>query len=488
MEKLRSFLLENKTNRQTFFKNSFWLVAGNIVSKILRGGLIILAARILQTEGYGIYAYALSFAGFFTIFSDIGLSSLLTRELTKHRGEDINSYIATTFYVKIFLVALSVALTALVGPHFTKIAEVRTLMPIVAFLTAFDSMRGFFYSITRSANQMEIEARSILLTEISIDSLSVAALLIHPAASWVLFAYVIGDAIGCLAIGWRTRSIWLPAMKKHFDKKLVKQIVGSAWPFAIMGLLGSFMINIDSIVIGWFRSTYELGLYAAAQKPVQLLYILPSLFSTGLFPIITKMAHQNEKKDVENATNKLFRGVILIALPITFGGIVLGQSLVNFIFGASYAGAALTFELLLLTLAPVFAGIVWGNVIFAYDKQKIFIITSLVGAILNTGLDFILIPSYGLPGSAVATIISQLASNGYTWYKLNKIVAVPIFKGLGRGIFATALMCLAVFGMMAIGISIIPTIIAGMIMYPLLLALFKEPLLKSIPIVDRFVR
>ncbi len=488
MDKIKSLLLENRTAKQTFFKNSFWLIAGNLASKLMRAVLIILAARILQTEGYGIYAYALSFAGFFTIFSDIGLSGLLTRELTKHKDEDIGSYIATTFYLKLILIALSVALTAFVGPHFTKIGEVKILMPIVAFLAAFDSMRGFFYSITRSANQMEIEARSMFITEVGIDLLSLVALLVHPTVAWVLVAYTVGDALGCFAIGWQTRGIWFPAMKKRFNRSLVKQIMGSAWPFAMTGLLGSFMINIDSIVIGWFRSAHELGLYAAAQKPVQLLYIIPSLLATGLFPIVTKMVHQGEKGNVENATNKLFRGVLLIALPITLGGIVLGNQLINLVFGASYAGATLTFELLLLTLAPVFSGIVWGNVIFAYDKQRIFIVTTLVGAILNTGLDFILIPSYGLPGSAVATIISQLASNGYTWYKLNRIIRVPLFKGIGRGFLATVIMGFAAFVLSRVGVPILPTLILSIILYPLLLVLLKEPLLESIPLVNRFIQ
>lgn len=398
MEKLRSLLFENKTDKQTFFKNSFWLAVGNIVSKLMRAVLIIAAARILQAEGYGIYSYALSLAGFFTIFSDIGLSSLLTRELSKHKDEDIRPYISTTFYIKILLIVLSVAVTVILGPHFTKIPEVKTIIPIVAFLTAFDSMRSFFYSITRSSNQMEVEARSIIFTEIAIDALSFFVLFTRPSVESVSLAYTIGDAVGCLGIGWKTRNIWIPAMKKPFESKLVKQIVNSAWPFAIMGLLGSFMINVDSIVIGWFRNAYELGLYAAAQKPVQLLYMIPGLLSTGIFPIVARMVYNGEKEKVQRITNQLFKGVTLIALPIMLGGIVLGTKIVNLAFGSAYDGASLTFELLLLTLAPVFAGMVWGNVVFAYDKQRIFIITTLIGAILNTGLDFLLIPHYGLPG------------------------------------------------------------------------------------------
>ncbi len=488
MEKLKSFLFENQTTKQTFLKNSFWLAAGNVVSRAMRAALIIVAARILQTEGYGIYSYALSLAGFFTIFSDIGLSSLLTRELSKHKNEDIAPYIATTFYIKIAFIVFSVAVTALLGPSFTKIAEVKVIIPIVALLTAFDSMRGFFYSITRSANQMEVEARSTILTEIFIDALTLTALFLRPTITNVTIAYTVGAALGCIAIGWRTRHIWLPAMKRHFEKRLVKRIVNSAWPFAVMGLLGSFMINIDSLVIGWFRSANELGLYAAAQKPIQLLYIIPSLLSTGLFPLVSKMAHDGKKESVARVTNQLFRGVILLGLPITLGGIILGGKLINLAFGAAYLGGALTFQLLLLTLPTVFAGTIWGNVVFAYDKQKIFVVTTLIGAVLNTGLDFLLIPTYGLPGSAVATIISQIFSNGYTWLRLRAVVDVSLFKGLGKIFLSTVSMGALVYAMQAAGFGTATILAAGTVFYPVFLFLLREPVLKSIPLIERFVK
>ncbi|MCL4399797.1 oligosaccharide flippase family protein [Patescibacteria group bacterium] len=488
MEKLKSFLFENKTLKQTFFKNTFWLTLGTGTSKIIHAVLIIVAARILHADGYGVLAYALSFAGFFTIFSDIGLSSLLTREMAKRKDEEAIPYLATTFYLKLVLITLSIVFTAVVGPYFTKIEAVKSIIPIIAFLTAFDSMSNFFFSVTRAYNKMEIESRFVIFTEVMVTSLSLIALLIHPTPGFMAFGYTLGSGIGCLAIGIKIRKIWMPAIKHSFDKKLIKEIVSSAWPFAIMGLLGSFMINIDSLIIGWFRNAYELGLYAAAQKPVQLIYILPSLMSVSLFPLVSKMVHEKRNGDVEKITNQLFRSVLLIALPMTLGGIILGHEFISLVFGSSYLPATLTFQLLLLTLIPVFAGIIIGNVVFAYNQQKIFLRTTLIGAILNTGLDFLLIPTYGIPGSAVATIISQICANSYTWHELNKTIKIPIFKGLGRGIAATIIMSALAYFMTRIGIPIIPTLLVSVISYPLLLILFREPLLKSVPIINRFAK
>ncbi len=488
MEKLKSFLFENKTVKQTFFKNTFWLTFGTGVSKFIHAGLIIAAARILHADGYGVFAYALSFASFFTIFSDIGLSSLLTRELSKRTEDEIPSYLSTTFYIKIALVAVGIAFTVFIGPYFTKIQEVRKVIPFIAFLMAFDSMRNFFFSATRAYNKMEIESRFVIFTEVMVTSLSLLALIIHPTAESMAMGYALGSGIGTLAVAIRIRNLWLPAVKRFFDKKLIKPIISSAWPFAIMGLLGSFMINIDSLVIGWFRNAYELGLYAAAQKPIQLVYIIPSIVAAGFFPLVTRMINEKKNSDVAKTTNQLYRSVMLIALPTAIGGIVLGHEFIKLVFGSQYLPATLTFQLLLVTLIPVFTGTILGNVIFAYNRQKIFIITTLIGAILNTGLDFLLIPTYSIAGSAVATIISQIAANGYTWYKLNGIVKVPLLRGLGKGILATLFMTIIVLGMTRSGISIIPTLAVAILSYPLFLILFREPLLESVPVVNRFIK
>jgi len=74
MNKIKEFLFENKSMRQMVAKNTAWLAIGEMVSRLIRAGLIIYAARVLGTEGYGVFSYALSLAALFTIFSDIGLS------------------------------------------------------------------------------------------------------------------------------------------------------------------------------------------------------------------------------------------------------------------------------------------------------------------------------------------------------------------------------------------------------------------------------
>ncbi len=463
-----------------FFKNTFWLASGTVASRTIRAFMIIYAARILGTEGYGIFSYALSLAAFFTIFSDIGLSGLLTRELVQ-KPEDARRYLATTLRIKFAFIIFGIAFTLFVAPWFIKVDMVRPLLPIVALLLAFDSMRVFIFAITRSQNRMEVESGLSVLTDIFITIFGFVALFLLPNAQWLATAYTAGSGAGLLTAFFVIRRS-IGSFFKGFDRSLVKPILSSAWPFAVMGLLGGFMINIDTIIIGWFRSASELGLYGAVQRPIQLLYMLPGFVNTSLFPFLSKFAHEKRNDRTKIVLEHAVRGVTAVALPLTIGGIIVGTPFIRLLFGAEYLAGTFTFQLLLLTLVPIFAGNMIGNAVFAYDQQRIFLISVGLGASSNVILDLLLIPPYGIAGSAVATIIAQVLTNGYVYWKFKKTVSVSVISSLGKIVLASLCMGITVFGVMQAGWAVIPTIILGAAVYAALLFILKEPLLKTVGI------
>ena len=481
-KKLKSFMLENKSLRQTVLKNTIWLTIGTATSRLIRAILIIYAARILGTEGYGVFSYALGVAAFFTIFSDIGLSALLTRETVRNSDQEKKSaYLSTTFAIKLVLLAITVLITIFLAPHFTNIIEAKPLIPIVALLLAFDSLRGFGFSITRAQNRMELEAGLNIITDLFITMFGLFVLFTNPTTVALTYAYVAGSGLGFVLIFIALRH-HLKGIFSKFNKNLIRPILSTAWPFAIMGLLGGFMINIDTIIIGIFKSAYDLGLYAAAQRPVQFLYVIPALLATSLFPIMSKLAHENGFTKLKELFEKSIAIVMTIAIPITVGGIILGKQLIDFVFGQGYGDATFTFQLLLITILLVFPGTIIGNAVFAYNKQKIFILSTGLGAVANVILDLILIPIYGIAGSAVATIISQLFANGINWREMKKINNFKTIRYLWRAFIATIIMSIFVIVMNSLGIHIIPNIILSAIIYIGTLILLKEPLLDFIKI------
>ncbi len=285
-----------------------------------------------------------------------------------------------------------------------------------------------------------------------------------------------------MIIAFITIRKWAGGFLKEFDRKLIKPILSSAWPFAVMGLLGGFMINIDTIIIGWFRSASELGLYGAAQRPVQLFYLIPGFIGTSLFPIISKLVHEGGRYRMRHILERSIVGVLAFAIPLAVGGILLGQPVMRLIFGTEYLGATLTFQLLLLTMLLVSPGNIVGNAIFAYNRQKIFLVSVGAGAITNVVLDLLLIPPYGIAGSAAATIVAQIAANGYVWIKLKEIIPFKTLPFLGKITLASLGMGIAIYGLMLLHWNVIPIVARGIAVYAGLLFVLKEPLLQMIGI------
>ncbi|KKL89073.1 hypothetical protein LCGC14_1918330, partial [marine sediment metagenome] len=120
MSKIKDFLFKNKNVKQIIAKNVFWLGVGQVGSRIIRAFIIIYAARLLGAAEYGVFSYALGLAGFFTVFADIGLSPILTREVAKKPGRG-SYYFATTFWMKIILLAVTSLLVIFLAPQFSGI-------------------------------------------------------------------------------------------------------------------------------------------------------------------------------------------------------------------------------------------------------------------------------------------------------------------------------------------------------------------------------
>ena len=471
--KIKVLLFENRTLRQTVMKNAFWLNFGEIIGRLIRAIIIIYAARVLGSAGYGVFSYALSLAAFFAILSDIGVSGILTREVAK-KPDLKTQYLSTIFFIKIGLLILSIILIIFIAPIFTKI-EVLPLLPIIAFLLIFDSLRDFGIAFIRALEKMEKEAVIRIFTNVAIVVFGFIAILISPTSRSLTIGYTLGSGLSLVAIIWILRE-QVGKIFSYFKRELIYPILCSAWPFALLGLSAGIMINTDMIMLGWFRSTEELGFYAAAYRPVQLFWIIPAILASSLFPIFSRLANKDNEK-FRSIFEKAIITVLLIGLPLVAGGLILSDNIIKIIYGNEYLPSIPVFQILLLTIIFVYPGALIGNAIFAYDKQKSLIGYSLLGTLGNVFLNFLLIPYWGIVGAAYSTISTQIIINGFSWWKMKKINNFTILRHLKKIIIATLLMALFVWGLKELGANLFINLPLSILFYLSLLYLLKEPLI-----------
>lgn len=423
MRRILDWLLRNNNTGQTIAKNTFWLFAGQIAGRLLRAAIVIYAARVLGAASWGAFSYALGIAAFLTIFSDIGINALITKEAVR-QPELKNKYLSTAFFTKLGLLSIFVVGTIIFFPYLTNIEEAAVIMPILIFVFAFDTLRDLGSALSRALEKMEIEAGIQIFTNFAIVTLGFVFLIFSPTSQSLALAYALGSGIGLAAILFVLRRHF-GNLFANFQKSLIKPIIATAWPFGLMGLMGAINLNTDIIMLGWLRTAEEVGFYSAAQKPIQLLYVLPAILATSIFPIMARLA-KTDPESVKKLLRKYFVKLVLAGTAIAIVGLIFASPIINLLFGADYGSAVMTFRILMLTILIVYPSALLGNAIFAYDHQKAFVGFVLAAVIGNVFFNFLLIPPFGIEGAAISTVITQLFTNALIWRKAHKTIGFKI--------------------------------------------------------------
>ena len=477
ISRLKELLFQNRSAKQTVAKNAFWLSFSEMATRFIRGIIVIYAARILGAAEFGVFSYALGLAGLFTIFSDIGIIQILTRELAQ-KPEERDKYFATAFAIK-FVLLIGTALAIALFAPLISIATAIKLIPLMALLVFFDGLRDFSLAFFRALEKMEVQAFVTLLTNIVIVGAAIMALWYYGTSTALAAAYVIGAGAGAFVASLLLRGQYFQVFRA-FDKNIAKQILHYSWPLLFMGMLGSFMLNTDNVMIGWFLGEASVGLYAAAQKVVQILYVLPAVIASATFPTIARYITQNDAQKIKNVVEKSMSMVFLIAMPITVGGIILAEPITLFLYKSEYTSSITTFRILLLTVILTFPGIILGNLGIAYNLQKTMSKYVGLAALSNAVLDAIFIPIFGIAGSAAVTVFAQFLTNGLQWRLIKKKNNFRILRYLPKLIFASAFMGVLALGLNYCNVHVVINVFVSGTLYFAFLYVLKEPTLSEI--------
>lgn len=475
---LKEFLFKNTSARQTAIKNTFWLAAGQMGSRLFRAVIIIYAARVLGVAEYGVFAYVLGIAGFFTIFADMGINTVLTRETSRNPKEAPN-YFATSLGIKVILLVLTGVIVIFAAPYISNIEIAKNLILLAALLIIVDGLRDFSSAFFRGKEKMELEALLTITSNVAIVLFGFLILQFFVTAEALVAAYIISAGAGTV-LGIIILRNYYTNFLRFFKKNLLRPIISSALPIAFLSVLGAFMLNVDILMIGFFKSSSDVGLYSASQKIIQVLYLVPAIIASALFPIFSRLAKNNNHSAIKRIMERGMAAVYLVAIPLTVGGVLVGKNIIDLLYGSEYIQSALTFQILIITPLLVFPGILVSNYLLAYNKQKKLAPYAAMGAIGNVILNILLIPPFGIAGSAVATIGANLIYNTSAWRLAKKTNNFSTFKNLKKITAATLVMGVIVYTLNALGLHVLAVISISALVYLGILLLWKESTLTEV--------
>ena len=381
-------------------KNTFVLFGGQATLAVASAVTTFALARGLGVERFGEYNAVIAFVGLFLPLANIGLDTVLVREMSQHRDE-ARAIFGCGLILR--LIASLIAVSACVATSIYLQYSQWGLIAIWSLVLIFSA--GQLFQVPFSLIIDNIRPVGITTALTIIGTLLRLALIFAgvPLVAYLLTDLVI-NAVTCLAL-WQTVNRYSDLSPEWTtDWRIYRRILNGCLPLLVTSIMVAIYNRIDQQFLLRWRGTAELGQYAAAVRLAELVSIVPVLFMRSAFPVIAEASYESRETTLK-LSSSCYRYLFLLTFPLIFAGIFASQTIINTVYGHAYSGAAIALPWLMLAEIPVIAGIIYGHFSIAAKLQKFDIILTFVNAAANVVLCVVLIPEYGLKGAAIASLV-----------------------------------------------------------------------------------
>ncbi|MEK6477328.1 flippase [Catalinimonas sp. 4WD22] len=408
--------LFNSKGFRKYFTNTSWLLLEKLFNLGVAFFVGVYVARFLGPERYGMLSFAQSIIGFLSVFASLGIKNIMTRNLVRE-ADNYPVLMGTAFTIRVVASALGIIMIYGLSPFITEDDTSRVLLIILAFTTllqSFDVIKSYFQSQVLAKKIVPVAVFQTVVGAI----IKIMLIQLNAALVWFAAVYVVEltvSAIGLIIVFRKQKKIvsnW--SFRLSYAKKLLKD----SWPLLFSGFVVAVYMKIDQVMIKYMLDDAAVGIYAVAIKFTSIWYFVGGIICSSLMPAVIQAKERNQEL-YENRLQNLYElmvGVgVLIALPMS----IVAYPLTNFLYGIEYSAASGVMIIHVWSLIFVFLGTASGNWLLAENLQKYKMSRTILGAVVNVGLNFLLIPNFGVEGAAVATFLSQMTAS-YLGYLLSK--------------------------------------------------------------------
>lgn len=409
LDKINKFIPEkwrwvlNHGGFRKYFKNTGWLFAGQMFSLLVAFLAGILVARYLGPKNYGLLNYSIGFASLFSFLTAIGSDIVISREIIKN-NQTADKIMSAGFVLKLiggsfaFLSALSFSFI------FNNSGLIHLLIAIysLTFIVVSFQVTGTFF-------QSKVMAKKNVISQIIVTAVSLLVKLIIIKLGLGIIYLTASYVLDAVLLAFLLISAYLASERKvfkfDFDRALFYKILRYSWPLMLSAAASFLLLRIDQVIIGQMLGDVSVGIYSAAVKLVEIFYFIPTLICYSLFPALVNARQGSDlsfSKRLKSLYLFMFFGALFLAIFLSlFSG-----PIIALIFGQEYSAAAGILRIYAWSNIGMFLGTVMNYRLIAENKEKFIFLAQIILVVINVALNLILLPLFGMAGSAIATLIS----------------------------------------------------------------------------------
>jgi O-antigen/teichoic acid export membrane protein len=388
--------------------NTIAQVAGKAISIAIGVAVVAILTRLLGVEGFGKYSTANAFLGVFAILLDLGTNVLLIQMLGEHKGDEKEERRIVSAFLTLRTIAGIVILTIAVGiawiiPSYDHEIRLATAALWASFLFT------VLNQVVIGVHQRHLKTHIVAIAEVVGRLVLLAGVLIAVWQGWGLLPVVLIVSLGG-TINFIINAVLAYRLTPFYwevDWAFWKRILIRAWPIGVSILASLIYFRADMLIIGWFRSQAEVGIYAGAYRVLEILVSLPFLFAGILLPLLARAWKDKQKEAFHAFVQNGFNAMVIITIPLMLGTQAVATQVMTLIGDTDFAASGGILQILIVATGAIFIATIFSHAIIALDAQKDmlpwYIWTAIFAAI---GYAF-LIPRYGIWAAAWLTLASE---------------------------------------------------------------------------------
>lgn len=404
-------------NQKLTLSNVYWAVFGKSVDVFIGLLVGILVARYLGPEQYGLMSYVVSYVTLFSIISAFGLDNIVIRELSK-KSIPKEKILGTALTIRLVLSLITIGLILVTlwlyeSDSFTFWAVI--IYSASLFVQAFNVIRNYFVSAMQNKDIVKAEIfRKIIGAGIKLILLANKMSLI-----WFIIAITFDFillASGYVVLYWKNAgnlTIW------RFDYAVARMLLNESFPLLLSMAAIIVYQKIDQVMIRNMIDNEAVGQFSVASGLTEYVIFIPTIIARTIVPLLVQL----RERDAAAFDRKKQQFIDLVVWCSMAMAVFISASaffVIPFLYGPQYVDAVPVLQIMAWKAVFVALFVSSGQIIIIEGIQKYAIFRNVAGCLMSVVLNLILIPPFGIIGSAWATL-ATLCVAGY----LSNLIVPP---------------------------------------------------------------
>lgn len=381
------------------------MVGEKIVQMLISLVISLLTARYLGPSNFGLINYATSFTAFFAALCNLGINSVLVKELVDNpekEGQILGTALGLRAISSMLSAITIVAVVSVIDRDEPITIQVVALCSLGLVFQVFDVFSSWFQRHLKS----KFTAIAALVAYVTM-------------AVYRVILLIAGGNVALFALATSVDYIALAVMQLIFYKKNDGQRLGFSWKygkdllsrskhFILAGLMVSIYGQTDKLMLKQMLDVTQTGFYSTATTVNNMWCFVLMAVINSMYPSVMEAHKTGDEVLFQKKNRQMYAIVFYVSIGAAVMFNIFAELIIYILYGEAFLPAAMPLRIVSWYTAFSYLGIARNAWVVSKNRQRHLFKIYAAAAASNVVLNFLLIPVFGANGAATASLVAQI--------------------------------------------------------------------------------